>query len=235
MFPCSCTLFWRMAGWLPKAEPLRCSQVMVDADLGQVGGCSVGCRVPGFLSRHPPHEELLGTKKASECCSVSLPPLSLPYPCPFAWPLPAQEYRFDVNFIGAANVHYFTVRRTGWDEGGPGGTNSCSYECEGLHRELAGSAARGRLAGIFAPSSSRRLPARCSCAALQGRSFGAWMRESGLRAGEQIRVKRDAGHVLIQRVPADMKVGAAERGARTRRAGLLMRLPLEALCRSAPN
>ena len=220
-----------MAGWLPKAEPLRCSQVMVDADLGQVGGCYVGRRAPGLLSRHPPHEELLGTKKASECCSVSLPPLSLPYPCPFAWPLPAQEYRFDVNFIGAANVHYFTVRgragtRVPWqllllglcEAGG----------CTGIWQA-------DRLAGILAPSSSRLLPARCSCAALQGRSFGAWMRESGLRAGEQIRVKRDAGHVLIQRVPADMKVGAAERGARTRRAGLLMRLPLEALCRSAPN
>ena len=41
---------------------------------------------------------------------------------------------------------------------------------------------------------------------LQGRNFGAWMRESGLRAQEQIRVKKDGGRVLIQRVPSDMKV-----------------------------
>lgn len=58
-----------------------------------------------------------------------------------------QEYKFDVNFIGAANVHYIT-----------------------------------------------------------GRNFGAWMRESGLRAQEQIRVKKDGSRVLIQRVPSDMKV-----------------------------
>lgn len=33
------------------------------------------------------------------------------------------------------------------------------------------------------------------------------MRESGLRAQEQIRVKKEAGRVLIQRVPADARVG----------------------------
>lgn len=47
---------------------------------------------------------------------------------------------------------------------------------------------------------------KCCPAAVQGRNFGAWMRESGLRASEQIRVKKDGNRVLIQRVPSDMRV-----------------------------
>ena len=38
------------------------------------------------------------------------------------------------------------------------------------------------------------------------------MRESGLRAQEQIRVKKDSGRVLIQRVPSDMKVSWVKSG-----------------------
>ena len=42
----------------------------------------------------------------------------------------------------------------------------------------------------------------------QGRTYSAWMRECGLQAGEQIRLKRDGTRVLIQRVPVDRRVRA---------------------------
>jgi hypothetical protein len=40
---------------------------------------------------------------------------------------------------------------------------------------------------------------------ITGRAFGAWVRESGLQAGEQIRMKNEGGRVLIQRVTSDKK------------------------------
>ncbi|PRW59423.1 BREAST CANCER SUSCEPTIBILITY 1-like protein isoform B [Chlorella sorokiniana] len=41
---------------------------------------------------------------------------------------------------------------------------------------------------------------------LTGRTFSGWVREAGLQAGEQIRMKKEGGRVLIQRVPADRKI-----------------------------
>lgn len=41
---------------------------------------------------------------------------------------------------------------------------------------------------------------------MTGRAFSGWMREAGLQAGEQIRMKKEGGRVLIQRVPADRRV-----------------------------
>jgi hypothetical protein len=35
--------------------------------------------------------------------------------------------------------------------------------------------------------------------------FGGWVRDSGLQAGEQIRMRREGGRVVIQRVPSDRK------------------------------
>ncbi len=46
---------------------------------------------------------------------------------------------------------------------------------------------------------------------MTGRAFSGWMREAGLQAGEQIRMKKEGGRVLIQRVPADRRV---RRGSR---------------------
>lgn len=41
---------------------------------------------------------------------------------------------------------------------------------------------------------------------ITGKTFGAWVRESGLQAGEQIRMKREGSTVIIQRVPAAHRV-----------------------------
>jgi hypothetical protein len=46
---------------------------------------------------------------------------------------------------------------------------------------------------------------------ITGKTFGAWVRESGLQAGEQIRMKREGSQVIIQRVPASKKVSWAHR------------------------
>jgi hypothetical protein len=40
---------------------------------------------------------------------------------------------------------------------------------------------------------------------ITGKVFGSWVRESGLQAGEQIRLRRDDGRVVIQRVPLGPK------------------------------
>lgn len=48
---------------------------------------------------------------------------------------------------------------------------------------------------------------------LTGRTFSGWVREAGLQAGEQIRMKKEGGRVLIQRVPADRKVNSGVIGA----------------------
>ena len=48
---------------------------------------------------------------------------------------------------------------------------------------------------------------------LTGHTFSGWVREAGLQAGEQIRMKKEGGRVLIQRVPADRKVNSGEMGA----------------------
>ena len=40
---------------------------------------------------------------------------------------------------------------------------------------------------------------------ITGKTFSGWVRESGLQAGEQVRMKKDGARVLIQRVPSDRK------------------------------
>lgn len=55
-------------------------------------------------------------------------------------------------------------------------------------------------------------PAAANVHYVTGRTFSAWVRESGLQAGEQIRIRKEAGggRVVIQRVPADRKVGCGQ-------------------------
>ena len=48
---------------------------------------------------------------------------------------------------------------------------------------------------------------------ITGKTFSGWVRESGLQAGEQVRMKKDGARVLIQRVPSDRKASRPWGGA----------------------
>lgn len=63
------------------------------------------------------------------------------------------------------------------------------------------------LSRVLASKASRSLsPGAANVHYLTGRTFSGWVREAGLQAGEQVRMKKEGGRVLIQRVPADRKV-----------------------------
>jgi len=44
---------------------------------------------------------------------------------------------------------------------------------------------------------------------ITGKTFSSWVRESGLQAGEQIRMRKEGGRVVIQRVPSSKKASRA--------------------------
>lgn len=68
---------------------------------------------------------------------------------------------------------------------------------------------------------------------ITGKMFGGWVRDSGLQAGEQIRMRREGGRVVIQRVPSDRKAScvvlASADVVRAEGCGTVWDLPLECL------
>ena len=135
------------------------------------------------------------------------------------------EFRFDVSFIAAGGWVGGQGCELGVGVGARGTSSGCTALCVGLK------APHGRTTYLcvcdallpatclLLPSAVANPPAVAAAAAaanvhyITGKAFGGWMREAGLQAGEQIRMRRDieggpgGGRVLIQRVPAEKKVG----------------------------
>lgn len=115
------------------------------------------------------------------------------------------EYRFDVHFIGAGGCWWVLDGWSGMAGGfgcGAGGLCMCFLSC--MPATSSGKpAACARSDPPAVPSSTANVHY------ITGRTFSCWVKESGLQAGEQIRIKREGARVLIQRVPTDRKVGCS--------------------------